>query len=293
MKEIDLKEYQKCFEIIENNENGSVVKIDGKNVKSSSSQEDKIGKSSSNEVTKEALKQALDIRKFEIEMYWKRATYFWTIIGVIFAGYFLLMSKDVLDSQPTLIFLLNCIGFIFSLSWYLVNRGSKFWQNNWEKHVDLLEDKVMGPLYKTVIQNSNLKIYHLHKEYNYSVSKINQILSLIVTIIWALMGIFFIIKFGFKVSISDKLTYIFKHYFHYTLKHQNGCLLILIALCTALASYLLLKYGKSDSVNQGLGELEKSVSENIGSRKTKKSNTKIKRSGESEIRKRENKVWKR
>jgi hypothetical protein len=30
---------------------------------------------------------ALDIRKFEIELYWKRATYFWTFIGATFAAY--------------------------------------------------------------------------------------------------------------------------------------------------------------------------------------------------------------
>ncbi|ETI67272.1 RipA family octameric membrane protein [Neobacillus vireti] len=289
MKEINLKQYQKSFKL---NENDSTNKINGTKVKNSSSKEDRTGKSNSNELTKEALKQALDIRKFEIDMYWKRATYFWTIIGVIFAGYFLLMSKEILNSQPTLIFLLNCIGFIFSLSWYLVNRGSKFWQNNWERHVDLLEDQVMGPLYKTVIQNSNLKIHHFHKEYNYSVSKINQILSLIVTIIWALMGIFYIINYGFNFSIAKKLTYILKHNFHYTLKHENGYLLILIALCTIIASYLLHRYGKSDSVNQGVGTSEKSDSENKGFRKTKKSKFKIKASGESEIRQRENKVWK-
>ena len=33
------------------------------------------------EILKEALKQAYEIRKFEIELYWKRATYFWTFIG--------------------------------------------------------------------------------------------------------------------------------------------------------------------------------------------------------------------
>jgi len=34
-----------------------------------------------------ALNLALDIRKFEIELYWKRATYFWTFIGAALAGY--------------------------------------------------------------------------------------------------------------------------------------------------------------------------------------------------------------
>ena len=34
-----------------------------------------------------ALAYALDIRKFEIELYWKRATYFWGFIAAAFAGY--------------------------------------------------------------------------------------------------------------------------------------------------------------------------------------------------------------
>ncbi|QWF70402.1 hypothetical protein KEF85_13820 [Methylomonas paludis] len=40
-----------------------------------------------------ALTNALDTRKFEIELYWKRATYFWTFIGVIFGGYALVFTK--------------------------------------------------------------------------------------------------------------------------------------------------------------------------------------------------------
>jgi hypothetical protein len=36
---------------------------------------------------KEALAHALEIRRFEIELYWKRATYFWTFIAAAFAAY--------------------------------------------------------------------------------------------------------------------------------------------------------------------------------------------------------------
>ncbi|MBV5304022.1 MAG: hypothetical protein JZU70_07475 [Chlorobium sp.] len=44
---------------------------------------------------KKALKHALDIRKFEIELYWKRATYFWALIVVAFTGYFAILgAKD-------------------------------------------------------------------------------------------------------------------------------------------------------------------------------------------------------
>jgi len=41
----------------------------------------------------EVFKQIVDIRKFEIELYWKRTYFFWTIIASIIAGYFLALSK--------------------------------------------------------------------------------------------------------------------------------------------------------------------------------------------------------
>ena len=34
-----------------------------------------------------ALAHALDIRKFEIQLYWTRAAYFWTFIGASLAAY--------------------------------------------------------------------------------------------------------------------------------------------------------------------------------------------------------------
>ena len=42
----------------------------------------------------EALKYALEIRKFEIDLYWKRATYFWTFIAAALAGYFLIQKSE-------------------------------------------------------------------------------------------------------------------------------------------------------------------------------------------------------
>jgi len=44
-------------------------------------------------IRERAIEQALDTRKFEIDLYWKRATYFWAFIAATFAGYFLILSK--------------------------------------------------------------------------------------------------------------------------------------------------------------------------------------------------------
>jgi lipopolysaccharide export LptBFGC system permease protein LptF len=70
-----------------------------------------------------ALAEAHKNRKFEIDLYWKRATYFWTFIAAAFAGYFLLQNGA---SNSTTSFVVACLGFVFSLSWYFVNRGSKY-----------------------------------------------------------------------------------------------------------------------------------------------------------------------
>lgn len=134
-----------------------------------------------------ALSQALDIRKFEIELYWKRATYFWALIGVSFAGLGLTYGKEASGIFPTAI---SCIGLVFSLGWSLVIKGSKQWQENWENHVEMLENSVHGPLYKTVLRRPAPKgIQAVSKQVltgpaPFSVSSINQIISYFVCCVW-------------------------------------------------------------------------------------------------------------
>jgi hypothetical protein len=132
-----------------------------------------------------ALKHALDIRKFEIDLYWKRATYFWTLIAASFAGYFALQNTDLSKRDGFSIFVVACIGLILSFSWYLVNRGSKYWQENWERHVDVLAEKVIGPLYRTTLSKGDCDLLKPHKAFPFSVSRVNQIVSLFITLLWA------------------------------------------------------------------------------------------------------------
>lgn len=128
-----------------------------------------------------ALTHALDIRKFEIELYWKRATYYWAFIAAAFAGY-ALTYKTAADREPWLSLLFTSLGLIFSVAWFLVNRGSKFWQNNWERHVDLLEGITMGPLHKIIATNEESN--KLTAAGQFSVTKINQLLSVFVSFVW-------------------------------------------------------------------------------------------------------------
>jgi len=160
---------------------------------------------------KEALKHALDIRKFEIELYWKRATYFWTFIGATMAGFLAIQASSAANKQDLAV-ILACLGVVFSFGWLLVNRGSKFWQENWEKHVDVLEDDITGPLYKTIMSRNEIeknsdKIIHLVTGPSaISVSKVNQIISLYVFILWLCLLWYSLPEFSFEKAIHPFYT---------------------------------------------------------------------------------------
>lgn len=143
-------------------------------------------------IREKALERALDTRKFEIELYWKRASYFWTFIGASLAGYIAIQASASLNkTHPSI--LLSCAGLTFSFAWLLANRGSKYWQENWENHVGLLEDPVMGPLFKVTLTRNDPdgrieKMLHLLTGPSpFSVSKINQLLSVFMTGIWLVL----------------------------------------------------------------------------------------------------------
>lgn len=143
---------------------------------------------------KEALERAWKNRDFEIELYWKRATYFWAFTAATFTGYFFVLrfAQDI--ANPYLELVLSIMGFAFSLSWYLVNKGSKKWQENWEKHIDMLEDEITGPIYKSVLIRKAP-----------SVSGVNMKVSVFVTVIWAFLIFQYFTKAPMVYSINIDL----------------------------------------------------------------------------------------
>ncbi|MFW1676814.1 hypothetical protein ACFVYJ_03420 [Pontibacter sp. JAM-7] len=139
-----------------------------------------------------ALERALDTRKFEVELYWKRAAYFWTFIGAVLAGFIAVQASSI-TNKTDLSVVLSCVGFVFSVAWFCVNRGSKHWQENWEKHVDMLENETSGPLYKVVLTRGKPSGVCEHARHlltgpsPLSVSKINQLISLYIALLWAVL----------------------------------------------------------------------------------------------------------
>jgi hypothetical protein len=96
-----------------------------------------------------AFARACALRDFEIEMYWKRATYFWGFQAAFMATIAVLLTGGVKDSwAPLYGSAIALSAFIISSRWDTMTRGAKFWQNNWERHVDLLEPYFTGTLYR-------------------------------------------------------------------------------------------------------------------------------------------------
>lgn len=138
-------------------------------------------------------------------MYWKRATYFWTIIAITFTGYFALASVNSFPFKNAFSLLLSSMGSVFTLSWFLVNRGSKYWQENWENHLDLMENGITGPLYKTVLSRPSVEakkntpqLASTDKDFideyitgpkKISASKINQLVAFYLLGIWLILVI--------------------------------------------------------------------------------------------------------
>ena len=151
------------------------------------------------EKLKAAYRHANDNRKFEIEMFWKRSAYYWTMITVAFAGYFSVLG-GAFGNEPTppmitsvALTLIATLGVIITWAWHLLCHGSKYWQENWENHVDMLEDEVTGPLYKTVMvdkRKSECGLFKCLKGKRFSVSKINMGTSKHICIVWfVLLGV--------------------------------------------------------------------------------------------------------
>lgn len=88
----------------------------------------------------------IEARKLEIELFGRRSLFFWGFMASAFVGYATLYK---IGSGLSLI--IACFGLVCSVAWTLVNRGSKYWQENWEAKVDKVEDNVTGPLFKVAL----------------------------------------------------------------------------------------------------------------------------------------------
>lgn len=128
----------------------------------------------------------LELRKFEIENFWKRALFFWGTIAIILAGYF----KAGID-EKYLIFV-SFLGIIYNSIFSLSIRGSKFWQEHWENMAIVYENSfkfnLLKQLSSDLIHEKN-KTSFITYPFRFSVSKLTMLLSDITVLLWVMFWV--------------------------------------------------------------------------------------------------------
>ena len=173
-----------------------------------------------------AYNRACENRDFEINKFWTRAAYFWGFIVLTFTAYFSLIKSENVNEiafLDDLGLLIISVGLILSLAWTFVIKGSKRWQENWEQHIDMLEDFISGPIYKTIHKSENF----------YSVSKINEIISYLMISVWSVIFLYHIIFHDYILEFN-------KDYFS-----ASYSILLSVALIIIFGSTIILGYGRS------------------------------------------------
>ncbi len=189
-----------------------------------------------------ALNVSLDTRKFEIELYWKRAAYFWAFIAATFTGYFaVLSSNSSWQHKELILYILNCLGIFSSWIWYLELKGSKYWQENWEQHVSDKEFEIQGDVFNKVKVINENSIFTLNA-HPYSVSKLNLILSMFIIFVWVLLFVY--------PSNKDFLKYIISVIpcispDAFILSHKMGIFKAISVVSLLSFCLVSIKYGKS------------------------------------------------
>jgi hypothetical protein len=175
---------------------------------------------------------ALQTRQLEIGLFWQRSLFFWGFISVAFVA-----LVGLKEEHPRLSLLVSGFGLVCSASWSLVNRGSKYWQEQWESKIEHEEVAPVGPLslFKKREPEQSRKGWWLRGR-RYSVSKITIAVSDYICGVW--VGVL-----AWRSWICLKEEFVFLRVFQCArCKH-----ILVVALCVlpVVYSVLLLVCGRS------------------------------------------------
>lgn len=139
------------------------------------------------EKLKEAYEKAHDIRKFEIDLYWKRTTYIWTLVAALIticgvAITTLYKIKGEPEKMASLLIGTDAIaifGSVVTITSSKILKSGEYWQKNWEFHVNILEPFFSGSLYSTHLYDNKSK--------RYSIATLNKFFYLAVQCIWFIL----------------------------------------------------------------------------------------------------------
>lgn len=180
-------------------------------------------------IYREALEVALDTRKFEIGLYWQRTRYFFDAFLAL-GGFSLILAllglcdKVEQDLIYTLLITVECVGIVAAFAWVCANRGSKYWQVNWEQYVDKLGENFIGPLFQHPIDPKK------NKKKRYSVSNVNLTLSRYVLGVWLAILVLTIVAWCFSSE-----SYLCKEW-------SKTCLLLIFSGVVVIGSVIVICY---------------------------------------------------
>ena len=148
-------------------------------------------------------------RDKEIDRFWSRGLYFWGFITASFAAYMAVFNVSLGQNEngvqnalclqniiamsfvsKFILFVIAFICFVFCLSWQLAHKASKYWQESWEKHITYLEEKYIGRIYDSSIVLKKGWCPFTVNAYNYSVSKISSLCSILLVFVSLGLAIF-------------------------------------------------------------------------------------------------------
>ena len=238
---------------------------------------DSIKQDDEKEKLKQVSEAASKTRQFETELFWKRGTYYWAFILAAFTAHFSLLSmlltntfKDS-DKTDTKFFSLEsfrnlsnfalfCLAatalicFFFCLAWTLMNKGSKFWQKNWEQHVNQLEKAQNKRLFATYLNPDNPEYKGTpfsFSAYDYSVSKLALATSILLMVVSFGIFLFYIYIMLEKFGIIGFVRAIFQEGINISFMGILVLLiLLLIFLCVFISGTRGNEHAKNDKIEK-------------------------------------------
>lgn len=197
---------------------------------------------------------AADVRKFEIGLVWQRSLFFWGFIGAAFVAYADLGGKEHSDHTAQIV--VACFGFVCSIAWTLLNRGSKYWQEAWETKTERKEQEVLSDILFARDEPVQPKFFALRAR-RFSVSKLLIALSDFTAIVWLLL-LLQLLPWDFSRWPARVLYAIpFRHSF------------VAFTFTIAYAIYMMIACRSSPRAGTKLGKLIGQLSAHVSRRKRK------------------------
>lgn len=120
-------------------------------------------------------------RKLEIQLFWQRSLFFWGFVAASLVGY----AQTIKDNQHfSTVFAL--FGLVCSIVWSRGNRGSKYWQEYWEKKVNFFQHFTTGNIFFDR-KPTTPRFFEVFEGRRASVSKLTMALSDYSVGVWALL----------------------------------------------------------------------------------------------------------